>query len=109
MSDSKKTSYTEPHYHLNKLKENIRNERYRFTLRAKEELADSETDEDTVIEVILSIYDSEFYKSMESKERQGIYQDVYKVTSELGRMYIKMQENPKDFTVIISTHYGWEE
>lgn len=110
-SRSLNVSYDAPYYNLDKLKQNIRNgeDSYHFTRRAIRELNNSLTDIDDVLNVILNLDLDDFHKSMESKQVAGTFQDAYRVKSELGRLYIKLQENPQDYTIIISVHYGWED
>ena len=45
---------------------------------------------------------SHFYKTMASEQKSGLMQDVYKITFEGKRVYLKLQVNQSGLAVIVS-------
>jgi motility quorum-sensing regulator / GCU-specific mRNA interferase toxin len=47
--------------------------------------------EDDLVDAVLTLTSADFYKSMESVERPGLWQDVYHLDSHGTWLYIKLQ------------------
>ena len=54
-----------------------------------------------VIEAVLLLNRSDFYKSMPSDESPGLWQDVYRTRYRGLELYIKLQINEHGFAVVI--------
>jgi motility quorum-sensing regulator/GCU-specific mRNA interferase toxin len=56
---------------------------------------------DGVIEVVLAIQETDFYKSMPSVQVFGLWQDVYRLSYEGVSLYVKLQINHRGEAVVI--------
>ncbi len=92
-----------PTYDLKKLKKLIANEETRHIprscIRNAFGLGFSVTE---MIDVILSLEDSDFYKTMPKRGSVSIWQDVYHSAGKGFELYIKLQEAPENRGVIIN-------
>ena len=92
-----------PHYDLVKLKRLIENEQTRHltkeSIRGGSEVGFSETE---MVEIVLSLENQNFYKSMPVIFNESLWQDVYKKTVNGVKLYIKLQKSPTNEGVIIS-------
>jgi hypothetical protein len=91
-----------PRYALEELKKAIRDGRYVITRKAGADAAALSFDEDDIKHCVLGLEDCHFYKSMASRRRPGLSQDVYK-SRYLGiPIYTKLQTGLGGQTVVIS-------
>ncbi|GBE41724.1 mRNA interferase MqsR [bacterium BMS3Bbin09] len=92
-----------PTYDLKKLKKLIANEETRhFTKTSIVNAFGLGFSVTEIIDVILSLENSNFYKTMPKRDCVGIWQDVYHSTGKGFDLYIKLQETPKNTGVIIN-------
>ena len=57
-------------------------------------------DEDDVFDCIVNhLEETHFYKTMESEKKQGLMQDVYYITYQGQRLYVKLQVNVRAVVV----------
>lgn len=90
------------HHLLARIKELIEEESYRFTRTARQSIYGSlEMELSEALEVILSLTNAEFYKSMTTYQDHTRWQDVYHAKWLDLQLYIKLQIED-DETVIIS-------
>lgn len=83
-----------PTYSLEELKHLLRNPASRIVRRRDRALAASlgYADDEEMVARVLRLYADEFYKTMESTDVPGLWQDVYKTDEGNGtRLYIKLQ------------------
>ena len=93
-----------PFYPLKDVKRLINEDKYDFTTRASMEGAfDFGLDDNEMISIIMKLEDSDFQKTLESKKKKGLKQDVYKKDISGKNAYIKLQIL-MNLTVIISFH-----
>jgi motility quorum-sensing regulator / GCU-specific mRNA interferase toxin len=59
-------------------------------------------DEDITDCIVNFLQPSHFYKTMASEQKSGMMQDVYKITFEGKRVYLKLQINQSGLAVIVS-------
>lgn len=59
-------------------------------------------DEDITDCIVNFLQPSHFYKTMASEQKAGMMQDVYKITFEGKRVYLKLQINQSGLAVIVS-------
>lgn len=92
-----------PTYPLEKVKRLIRDGRYRITLTALETAGLMGFFEDAITDCVLSqLSVTHFYKPMPAKKAPGLMQDVYKITYEGHRVYLKVQIDYGGNAVIVS-------
>ena len=88
---------------LDLIKQLIRRGRYRITVTALETAAlMGFCDEDIVECVTDHLQESHFYKPILSTKVPGLMQDVYKISYEGERVYLKVQINKAGLAVIVS-------
>jgi len=58
-------------------------------------------DREEIVEAVLSLNPSDFYKSMESDRFPGLWQDVYHLCFRGVYLYIKLQLDADGFAVVI--------
>lgn len=85
-----------PHYSLEEIKNLLRDPNTRIIRRRDRSVAASlgYADDDEMVERIIRLHPSEFYKKMEAEnaEAKGLWQDVYKSDEGNGTgLYIKLQ------------------
>ncbi len=83
-------------YSLKDIKDLIRAETYFVTGTAADTARmDFTFDETQIVDVIMNLSETDFYKTMESVKKPGYYQDVYKPGLVIGRKilraYVKLQ------------------
>jgi motility quorum-sensing regulator/GCU-specific mRNA interferase toxin len=54
-----------------------------------------------LVEAVLELSTANFYKSMESEKRPGMWQDVYHLSFRGGELYIKLQISPAGDAVVV--------
>lgn len=57
--------------------------------------------EDEIVEAINKISHDDFYKTMESTDCQGLWQDVYRLEDRNNMLYVKLQLSPTGKGVVI--------
>jgi len=90
-----------PHYKLNLIHSLINGDKYIITdisLEGSNKLGLSETE---MLDTVLNLKHSDFYKSMTHYLNHKIWQDVYKPLCNTRRLYIKLQISPDNKAVII--------
>ena len=92
-----------PTHDLKQMKILLDEENYRFTFTARKSYTSMELTEGEAVDIIKSLQQSDFEKSMTTKHDNRIWQDVYKPnTDEYGSLYIKLQIDTETKLVIIS-------
>jgi len=92
-----------PSYALLRVKELVREGKYRITVSAFQTAAFMGfLDEDITECIVDSLEPSHFYKTMAAEQKPGLMQDVYKITYEGKRVYLKLQINESGIAVIVS-------
>jgi Motility quorum-sensing regulator, toxin of MqsA len=92
-----------PSYALLRVKELIKEGKYRITASAfQTALLMGFLDEDITECVCDFIEPSHFYKTMAAKQMPGLMQDVYRITYEGKRVYLKLQISKSGHAVIVS-------
>jgi hypothetical protein len=92
-----------PSYALLRLKELIQDGKYWITVSAFQSAAlMGFLDEDITECIVDFLAPSHFYKTMPSEQRTGLMQDVYKITYEGKRVYLKLQISQSGHAVIVS-------
>ena len=79
-----------PHCRLPALRGLIESGRVRATRSALEGAAGMGLSFDQVIEVILGLSSTDFFKSMTTRADHRIWQDVYRPMTRVGRVYLKL-------------------
>jgi motility quorum-sensing regulator/GCU-specific mRNA interferase toxin len=97
------TEKPKPHYDLEELKELVGNNATRYITRPSVTggfaLDFSVTE---IVEVIQSLEDTDFYKTMPSEWNDKLWQDVYKPTAKGVSLYVKIQKSLDSKCVVIS-------
>jgi hypothetical protein len=92
-----------PSYSLAQIQELVREGKYRITVSAFQTAAlMGFLDEDITECIAAFLAPSHFYKTMASEQKAGLMQDVYKITFEGKRVYLKLQINQSGLAVIVS-------
>jgi motility quorum-sensing regulator/GCU-specific mRNA interferase toxin len=90
-------------YALLRLKELVKEGKYLVTFTALQSAAlMGFLDEDITDCIVNFLQPSHFYKTMASEQKSGLMQDVYKITYEGKRVYLKLQINQGGLAVIVS-------
>lgn len=90
-------------YPLPRIKGLVRESKYRITVSAFQTAAlMGFLDEDITDCVVNCLEPSHFYKTMAAEQKAGLMQDVYKITYEGKRVYLKLQINQSGLAVIVS-------
>ena len=79
-----------PHYHLAIVKALIQAGQVRTTRSAREGAAALGLDFDQMIEVVVALSCVDFYKSMTTHADHRIWQDVYRLATPFGKIYLKL-------------------
>lgn len=84
-----------PHHHLPTIQSLARQGVIRVVGVALRDALSLGFDREDIIDVILSLSNKDFYKSMTSYQDQTCWHDVYRPMTEAGQLYIKLilQEN----------------
>ena len=96
------TSILAPRYRLETIQARIREGRYAITRSAAEGAGTLYLDEDDIKESILGLEDRHFFKSMPSRTRPGMAQDVYRFRCFGFALYAKLQLGIGGTAVVIS-------
>ncbi len=88
------------HYSLDLIKMLIKEENYRITGSAFRDAMVLGFDEDGILEIVLGLSSKDLYKSMTTNYDNKLWQDVYYVTLQEKKLYVKLQIN--DDAIIIS-------
>ena len=91
-----------PHYPLEDVKSAIRDGRYWITRRAGLDAAHGYLDEEDIRDCVLRLEECHFFKTMSSKKRPGLNQDVYRCRYAGIPIYTKLQIGHEDRAVVIS-------
>src|SRR5271168_4310660 len=90
-------------YALLRCKELVKEGKYQVTVKALQTaLLMGFLDEDITECIVNFLEPSHFYKTMPSEQVAGLMQDVYKITYEGKRVYLKLQINRSGHAVIVS-------
>src|SRR5471030_983071 len=79
-----------PHYRLTVVKALVISGRVRATLSALSGAAALGLGFDEMLSVVLALCAHDFYKSMTTQADHRIWQDVYRPTTKVGRVYLKL-------------------
>lgn len=91
------------HYPLRSIKQLVTEGRYLITVTALETAALMGFDDQSIVECIVGqLAESHFYKTMPATSVPGLMQDVYKISFEGQRVYLKLQINRSQNAVVIS-------
>ena len=90
-------------YPLLRMRELVKEGKYRITVTALQTAALMGFLDEDIVECIGQFLEpSHFYKTMASEQQPGLMQDVYKITYEGKRVYLKLQINQSGLAVIVS-------
>jgi motility quorum-sensing regulator/GCU-specific mRNA interferase toxin len=90
-------------YALLLAKELVKDGKYRITVSALQSASMMGfLDEDITDCIVNFLEPTHFYKTMASEQKAGMMQDVYKITFEGKRVYLKLQINQSGLAVIVS-------
>jgi motility quorum-sensing regulator / GCU-specific mRNA interferase toxin len=93
----------EASYALQLVKELVKEDKYRITVTAFQTAAlMGFLDEDITDCIVNFLEPTHFYKTMASEQKAGMMQDVYKITFEGKRIYLKLQINQSGLAVVVS-------
>lgn len=92
----------DPSYDLEEWQEIAEKVYFRPTMRALQDATDLEFDDEDILECCLQLNKGDFHKSMEAEKAPGLWQDVYKITYQGVRLYVKIQINSLGEAVVIS-------
>jgi len=93
----------EASYALLPMKELVKEGRYLVTSSALQSAALMGFLNEDITDCIVNFLEpTHFYKTMASEQKAGMMQDVYKITIEGKRFYLKLQINQSGLAVIIS-------
>ncbi|MDO9067472.1 MAG: type II toxin-antitoxin system MqsR family toxin [Deltaproteobacteria bacterium] len=95
---------TPPKYDLDEIKELLKNEDTRIITRIArfEAVRLGYPDDDAMVDRVLILQASEFYKTMQADTMPGLWQDVYRSDDATVTLYIKLQISFNGQGVIIS-------
>jgi|SRR5580658_6607282 hypothetical protein len=93
----------QPSYPLRQLKRLVRERKYRITVSAFQSAALMGFLDEDISECISDFLEpSQFYKTMAAEQIPGLMQDVYKITYQGKRVYLKLQISKSGHAVIVS-------
>lgn len=93
----------EPTYELCNIQQLLKDSKYYITEVATRTAASiGFLDEDIIECIVHELRDSHLYKSMPSTKVPGLMQDVYKITYQGKRVYLKLQVNRAGYAVVVS-------
>jgi len=93
----------QPSYSLPLIKKLVSGDKYRITVSAFQTAALMGFLDEDITECIVDFLEpSHFYKTMAAEQKPGLMQDVYKITYEGKRVYLKLQINESGIAVIVS-------
>ena len=79
-----------PHCNLSVVKVMLEARKVRFTMSALGGAAALGMDANGVIDVVMALTPKDFYKSMTSHSDYRIWHDVYRTTTHVGEVYLKL-------------------
>jgi len=79
-----------PHCNLSVVKVMLEARKVRITMSALAGAAALELDANGVIDVVMALTPKDFYKSMTSHSDHRVWQDVYRPTTHVGEVYLKL-------------------
>src|SRR5271155_2564420 len=79
-----------PHCPLSVIRRLIAEKKIRFTFAASTDASALGFDIPGMIAVVLALTPSDFYKSMTTYSDHRVWQDVYRPTTHIGRIYLKL-------------------
>jgi motility quorum-sensing regulator / GCU-specific mRNA interferase toxin len=79
-----------PHCKLSLIKTMIRAGKVRTTRTAREGATRLGLNFDGMLAVVRALSSSDFYKSMTTHEEHRVWQDVYRPSTSVGRLYVKL-------------------
>lgn len=79
-----------PHCNLSVVKVMLEARKVRITMSALQGAAALELDANGVIDVVMALSPKDFYKSMTSHSDHRIWHDVYRTTTHVGEVYLKL-------------------
>jgi hypothetical protein len=83
-----------PSYDLGLIKGLMKDGSWIVTVPAMDTAIELGFDEEDVYDCIVNYLDeTHFYKTMESEKKTGLFQDVYHITYQMERLYVKLQVN----------------
>lgn len=96
-------SKTKPTYELSTIKKLLNDPQTRHITRQSYWTAVSMgyAGEDDIVDAVNKISSDDFYKTMESTDCPGLWQDVYRVEHRSNRLYVKLQLSPAGKGVVI--------
>jgi hypothetical protein len=90
-------------YSLHVVKQLVSEGSYLITVTALASAALMGFDDESIVECVLNhLAETHFYKTMPAKSVAGLMQDVYKISFEGWRVYLKLQINRSNSAVVIS-------
>jgi hypothetical protein len=90
-------------YSLSVVKQLVSEGRYLITVTALETAALMGFDDESIVECIVEqLAETHFYKTMPATSVPGLMQDVYKISFEGQRVYLKLQINRSQNAVVVS-------
>ena len=93
----------EPTYELCELQESVKQDKFYICEEARITAALIGFLDDDIWDCVVNyLNDTHFYKTMPAKKFAGLMQDVYKITYQAKRIYIKLQINKGGNGVIVS-------
>ena len=90
------------YYSLSEIRSLIAQGKYYLTTTARLDALNMGFDNEDVCNCIQELRETHFYKSMPADKVPGLWQDVYKITFEDARIYLKLQINRSRTAVVIS-------
>jgi motility quorum-sensing regulator/GCU-specific mRNA interferase toxin len=72
-----------------------------ITTAARDGARESGLGDDELVEAVLELSATDFYKSMAAEKRPGMWQDVYHLSFQGVELYIKLQISPDGKAVIV--------
>ena len=91
-----------PYYDLEKWKSIAATGYYRITYSALSDGRHIGFDDEDILDCCFQLDDNDFYKPMKAITAPDLWQDVYKITYESVRLYVKIQINDSGKAVVVS-------
>lgn len=91
-----------PSHDLTAIQAAMRERRYIIMRGARDGAAELRLDESDVQACIQALDSGDFYKTMESEKRPGLWQDVYRPRYAGFALYVKLQLDARSAAVVIS-------
>ena len=82
----------EPTYPLDEVKQLFQQNRWTVTATAQTCVLDLGLDDEDILDCIVNqLNETHFYKTMPAEKKPGLMQDVYRITYQGRRLYLKLQ------------------